>query len=164
MGSLLFRSIQLVLLTLALERKSAAASCAAVPPAVSSNTSLTAAVRPGTNDWWNSSSEAYPATSKTAEAAHAQRMPCLPARTPRKISKLKMKYSVKCAHLRMTWCIDARAAGEACGKSQCSAGMIKRLVFSDVKAPVENPEITAAQSSAGHHSRSHFNFSSYSSR
>jgi len=37
--------------------------------------------------------------------------------------------------------------------------MMTRLVFSDVNADVENPEITMAQTSAGHHRRSQVTYS-----
>ena len=48
--------------------------CAAAPPDVSISTSLTAGVRPGTNDWWNSSSAAYPATMSMAASAQVRRV------------------------------------------------------------------------------------------
>ncbi len=41
--------------------------------------------------------------------------------------------------------------------------MMMRLVFSEVKTPVEKPEITTAHSRAGHHRASHFKFGGYSS-
>ena len=40
-------------------------------------------------------------------------------------------------HLRMKWCINSSVSGAACGKSQCRKGMMMRLVFSEVKVPVE---------------------------
>ena len=40
---------------------------------------------------------------------------------------------------------------EHAGNSQCRIGMMMRLVCSAVNAPVENPEMTTAQASAGHH-------------
>ena len=39
----------------------------------------------------------------------------------------------------------------AWGSSQCRIGMMIRLVCSEVNTPVENPEITTAHTSAGHH-------------
>ena len=52
------------------------------------------------------------------------------------------------ANHEMDW---SRVLIGMCGSSQCSTGIMMQLVFSEVKAPVENVEISSAHTSAGHH-------------
>ena len=80
-----------------------------------------------------------------------------PPRIPRRINRLKTKYSVKWAHLRIRVMHQRRAfPRDACGKSQCRIGTMIRLVLSAVNVrrlkmrKSRWPRATPATSRASH--------------
>src|ERR1700687_2371017 len=89
------------------------------------------------------------AARNTVSSDHESRHPRRSPRIPRNTSKLKTKYSTKCAALRIRACNSFNVSSEADGNSQDKTGPITLPVAAEEKSSLESNQIQPAQARTG---------------